>query len=247
MKAIKLLIYKIFGLKTYLQIVSRIYICLVSLGYGKKKYPEIHHLKNVVKPGFHCIDIGANLGYFSYFMSKYAGKTGKIYSVEPIPLFGEIWTKNVGRTKMQNSTLFPYALGAEETSVQMGMPVVEGTVHHGMTKVIETANNNYEQTFNVTMKVPDELFKDIERLDFLKIDVEGYEHNVFANMKQTLTKFHPLIQAELGGEENRKECFDILCSLGYKPHILIDGNLQEIPTAEINDHGQDFYWKTSER
>lgn len=242
MRRIKFLIYKIFGLKNYLRIVSRTYIRLISLGYGKSQYPEIHYLKSIIQPGFSCIDIGANLGYFSYFLSKYVGKNGKVYAVEPVPLFGEIWKGNVARTNMNNAELLPYALGGEETTVQMGMPVVEGTVHHGMTKVIENNDSSYEQTFDVTMKIPDELFKNIERIDFLKIDVEGYEHNVFANMRQTLAKHHPMIQAELGGEENRKECFAILTELGYKPNILKNGTLQEISLSEIDAHGQDFYF-----
>ena len=242
MRRIKFLIYKLFGLKTYLRIVSRTYIRLISLGYGKSQYPEIHFLKNIIRPGFFCIDIGANLGYFSYFLSKYVGKNGKVYAVEPVPLFGEIWKSNVTRTSMNNAELLPYALGGEESMVQMGMPVVEGTVHHGMTKVIENSENTYEQTFEVSMKIPDELFKDVERIDFLKIDVEGYEHNVFANMRQTLAKHHPMIQAELGGEENRKECFAILSELGYKPNTIVNGRLQEIPLSEINTHGQDFYF-----
>ena len=51
-----------------------------------------------------------------------------------------------------------------------------------------------------------------------------------------------MIQAELGGEENRKECFAILSELGYKPNILKNGTLQEISLSEIDAHGQDFYF-----
>jgi len=242
MKYIKYLIYKIFGLKTYLQIVSKTYIRLISIGLGKSQYPEIHYLKQIVKPGSHCIDIGANLGYYSYFMSKYAGASGKVYSIEPIPLFGEIWKKNVARTGFNNIELLPYALGAEEKKVTMGMPVIDGTVHHGMTKIIDS-NSQCEKTFEVQMQVPDTLFQNLPKIDFVKIDIEGYEHVAFANMKNLLKRDKPLIQSELGGEENRKECFAILNELGYKPYILQEKQLTEIPVSEINDHGQDFYWK----
>lgn len=243
MKSIKLLIYKIFGLKTYLQIVSRIYIFLTTLGYGKKKYPEIHRLKELIKPGYNCLDIGANLGYYSFFLSKYAGKEGKVFSVEPIPLFGEIWKKNVARTKMNNLELLPYALGAEEKKVQMGMPTVEGTVHHGMTKVIDSKENIYEKTFDVTMQIPDKLFLNLPKINFLKIDIEGYEHIALANMKEFLNRDKPMIQAELGGEENRKASIKILQEIGYKIFIVKNSRFCETSLEESLSIKEDLYFK----
>ena len=243
MNTIKLLLYRLLGLEKYLRIVSRIYIFLMDHNFGKKKYPEIHYLKTIVKPGFHCVDIGANLGYFSYFLSKYAGANGKVFAVEPIPLFGGIWKRNVARTGFNNCQLLPYALGAEEKTVEMGMPTVDGAIHHGMTKVIDNKQqDSFEKTFEVSMKVPDELFSSLEKIDFLKIDIEGYEQYAFAHMKTVLEKHHPLIQAELGGEENRRICCDILFSLGYTPKILDGNTLVSIPASDVNNYKQDLYF-----
>jgi len=49
----------------------------------------------------------------------------------------------------------------------------------------------------------------LPRVDFVKCDVEGYEQYVFENMKETIMKHRPLVQSELGGEQNRKTviCF----------------------------------------
>ncbi|MCQ2958800.1 MAG: FkbM family methyltransferase [Bacteroidales bacterium] len=241
MKQIKLLLYRLLGLKNYLRLISRIYIILIECGFGKKKYPEIHYLKTIIKPDFHCIDIGANLGYFSYFMSKYAGKSGKVYSVEPIPLFGEIFKRNVAKNNTPNITLLPYALGAEEKNVKMGMPLVDKAVHHGMTKVIET-EGKYEKTFDVAMKIPDNLFTSLEKIDFLKIDVEGYEHIVLSNMKNFLKRDLPIIEAELGGTANRKESISILTDLGYKIFILKNNKLCETNSTECLSYTEDLYF-----
>ncbi|MDD4149846.1 MAG: hypothetical protein PHE33_07440, partial [Bacteroidales bacterium] len=62
MKIFRVILYKIFGLKVYLKIVSKLYIKYISCGFGKDKYPELHYLNSIIKPGFVCIDIGANLG-----------------------------------------------------------------------------------------------------------------------------------------------------------------------------------------
>lgn len=242
MKFIKLLLYKIFGLKTYLRIVSKIYILSVKAGFGKAKYPELFFLKSIIKPGFTCIDIGANMGYYSVFLSKYASENGKVFAVEPVPLFAQIWSKNVKGLK--NIELFNCALGAEETNVEMGMPFINGVVHHGMTKIVTDQTSNYEEKFNVQMKNPDKLFGGIKKIDFIKIDVEGYESIVFENMTETLKKHMPLIQSELSGQENRQKVIELLKPLGYITHILKNGMLNIASDNDILNYNGDFYFKT---
>ena len=70
MKAIKRFLYKTLGLKSYLKLVSRTYISGINAGLWKDNYPELHHLKNIVQKGDVCIDIGANMGYYSYLDRK---------------------------------------------------------------------------------------------------------------------------------------------------------------------------------
>jgi len=242
MKFFKLVFYKIFGLKAYLKLVSKVYIKYINNGFGKEKYPEIHYLKSIIKPGFTCIDIGANLGYYSYFMVKLAGKTGKVYAVEPIPLFSEIWKRNLQKLKTVNLKLFPFALGDSEKIVEMGMPAVDGVVHHGMTKVIDDEETNFEKKFSVEMKNPDILFENIEKVDFIKVDVEGYESEVFSNMIQTVIKHRPLIQSELSGVENRSKCISILAEIDYKPYILKNDELILADDNVVKDYNGDFYF-----
>lgn len=242
MNAIRIVLYKILGLKTYLKLVSNIYIRLVKAGFLKKGYPELFHLHEIIKPDYYCIDIGANLGYYSVKLSEIVGNNGKIYAVEPIPMFNEIWKSNIRLSKYKNLELLPYALGEKEQIVQMGIPVRAGVLHHGMTKIVETAEENYIKYFDVEMKNPDDLFINLERLDFIKCDIEGYEHVVFSNIKKTLEKFKPIIQSELGGQDNRRKVFETLISLGYTPKLLDNGSLIDVSENDILTKEQDFYF-----
>jgi FkbM family methyltransferase len=228
MTAVKKILYKILGLKSYLKLISKTYICGINAGLWKNSYPELHHLKNIIRKGDICIDIGANMGYYSYFLSKYSGKTGKVYAVEPIKLFGEILKKNVNHKKKDNFIIYPYALGEKEQIVQMGVPVIDGVLHHGMTKVISEKNKDFEKVFDVEMRVPDDLFSGIEKIDFIKVDIEGYEHLVFSNMTNTIKRCSPIIQSELSGTENRKSVINLLTSIGYKTYVLDNKNFKEI-------------------
>lgn len=218
------------------------YLCMVRRGFLKKQYPELFYLRELVKKGDYCIDIGANLGYYSTFLSDIVGNEGKICAVEPIPLFGEIWKRNVKRSKINNLELFPFALGKEEQIVKMGIPEKNGVLHHGMTKIASTADDNYIQYFDVQMKNPDIIFGDLPRLNFIKCDVEGYEHVVFSNMQEVIKKHKPIIQSELGGNENRRTVIDILKNLGYSVHLLKDNKLISVGENEISSAAQDFYF-----
>jgi len=217
---------------------------LVGSGMMQKKYPELFFLKKIIRPGFTCLDIGANLGYYSTFLSRLVGAAGKVMAVEPVPLFQEIWKENVKASGLANLTMWPYALGGQNTRIQMGTPERNGLLHHGMTKIMSSAQDNYARTYEVEMKIPDELFMNLNRLDFVKCDVEGYEYEVFRNMQETLRKFKPLIQTELNGTENRQQVKDLLTAIGYETYIL-SPNQTLLPCNNVllKDHGGDFYFK----
>ncbi len=210
----------------------------------QKKYPELFFLKKIIQPGFTCIDIGANLGYYSTFLSRLVGPKGKVLAVEPINAFRKIWKKNVKLSGIANLSMWPYALGGENTWVEMGTPERDGLLHHGMTKIMSSAKDNYARKYKVEMKIPDELFINLNRLDFVKCDVEGYEFEVFRNMQETLRKFKPLIQTELNGKENREQVCQLLTGLGYEIYIL-GQNQTLIPGDEesLSTHQGDFYFK----
>ncbi len=243
MKLVKKILLGILGIEGYIKLASRVYIWLVLHGFLRKKYPELFYLEQIVKPGSVVIDIGANLGYYSVKLSKLAGENGKVYAVEPIQMFYNVWKNNVKNSGFDNLQLCPYALGSETKTVQMGMPEKEGLLHHGMTKITSLAQEKYVQLFDVQMRNPDELFNDLTKLDFVKCDVEGYESEVFSNMKSTLKKFLPIVQSELSGKENRIKVIAIFTELGYKANILDDSNTL-IPVDEvlINHSQKDFYF-----
>ncbi|QHL88356.1 FkbM family methyltransferase [Nibribacter ruber] len=249
MKFFRKLLVKALGFEGYLRLVSRMYIIMVGSGRGQAKYPELFFLRRIIRPGYTCLDIGANLGYYSTFLSKLAGPTGQVLAVEPVPLFGRIWQDNVKASGVDNLTLLPFALGGENTTIEMGTPLRDGLVHHGMTKIASSAQEQYAQTYEVEMRVPDELFADLEQLHFIKCDVEGYEHQVFAHLQETIKKHKPLIQTELNGAENRKKVVEILTGLGYGVYTLSpQRTLSVCAPYEIDSYqGGDFYFKPNKQ
>lgn len=234
--------HRLLGLQTYLRIVSYCYIRAINAGCWKQKYPELFYLKKIIKPGFVCIDIGANLGYYSNQLAKLVGNSGKVYAVEPIPLFANIWKKNCKPHTNYHVALLPYALGEKTANVRMGIPVVNGRLHHGMTKISSLAQEEYAEFYSVPMENPDLLFAHLSALNFIKCDVEGYESEVFKHFTKTIQAYKPIIQTELSGQENRLTVIELLTSMGYTLHILQHNAMKKITVEEAMDKEQDFYF-----
>lgn len=244
-KKIRSLLLKWLGTESYLGLVSSAYIRLIKAGFLKGKYPELYYLAEVVKPGFVCVDIGANVGYYSVFLSKQAGREGKVYAVEPVPLFANIFKRNVKTFALDNITLYPYALGEEVKTVTLGTPVLDGVFRHGLTRILDQTETDSSLTYEAQMQIPDELFASLPKIDFIKCDVEGYEVHLFPHMIKTLSKFKPLIQIEITGIKNRSEIIALLKPIGYRPYGLIHDKLELLEDEKaLHYNGGDFYFKT---
>ncbi|MCH2236113.1 MAG: FkbM family methyltransferase [Crocinitomicaceae bacterium] len=251
MKFIRKILVKLFGLKGYLKIVSKIYIKFIRLGFYKEKYAELHFTKEIVKPDSVVIDIGSNLGYYATLIGKTVRNEGKLIGVEPIPLFAEIWKSNMKSISSPNIILEQCALGSEpQDEVKMSIPIVDGVVRHGLTK-IDSSENTHEsmQSYTVQMRVGDEIVtsNNLQKIDYIKCDVEGYEQYVIPSLKSSIEKFKPLFQIELGGKENRQKVVEFLGNLGYEKFILSNGKLNRFPEENLFKLNQDFYFVHSSK
>ena len=235
----------ILGDEKYLHLVSRVFLKLYHLKLINKKYPELYLLRNFVKEGSICIDIGANLGYYSIPMAELSGALGKVYAVEPVPLFRKILSYNLKRYRLtERVEIIAYALGDKDNeTLTMGTPSVDGLTHFGYTKVLSEESKKIKSVYLVKSFTPETLFKDLHQLQFIKCDVEGYENHVIPHFENIIKKFRPVLQIEICSEENRKLIFKMLKELGYK--VFYFGN-EKLNPIELNSASQiekcDFYF-----
>jgi len=242
MVKIKQILYKILGVKNYLIVVSRMFFISYSLGLLKKdKTFDCHYfIRNLIRKGDYVIDIGANLGYYSRLFAGLVGPCGKVFSVEPVSLFRKILKINTSGYK--NTTIIPYALGSEDNkSILMGIPKSNKYLRHGLTRVLDTNENEpFEFTFNEKMVTPASLFGNLERCDYIKCDVEGYEIHIIPQLEFLLKPFQPIIQIEVE-QVNRKLIDDFLSSLSYVAFYLKDELLYRIGENQEAVEGDFFY------
>jgi FkbM family methyltransferase len=240
MNLIKRTLFKIFGLKNYLKIVSSAFFFLYRTNLLKNNPAIQHHyfVKKLIREGDYIIDIGANLGYYSAIFASLTGDKGRVYSVEPVEPFREVLKRNT--KKFSNVEIIPYALGSEnDVTVKMGIPAGNRYLSHGRTQIMD---EDFESkfTFDVTIMNPNQVFGSFKKLDYIKCDIEGYEGIVIPEMMPVISKFLPVIQIETSGEAKEK-ITGLLSELGYRTYNLVDFRL--IPESEnkVKPYGDIFY------
>lgn len=243
-KKLRALMRKTLGTERYLSLVSQVYIRMIKAGLMRNKYPELFYIQQIVKPGDTCVDIGANVGYYSTMLSRVVGSEGKVLAVEPVKLFQDIFETNMRRFNCTNVSLLPVALGGAKGTITMGTPVIDGVFRHGLTHVVEPGEDiSNLHTYSVEMQTPDALFASLTRLDFMKCDVEGYEVILMPYFTNILSKFKPNIQIELGSADHRQAIIELLAPLGYKPYKLLQNQLIALPLTEAITYDKgDFYF-----
>lgn len=153
-----------------------------SLFAGQNKiadHGEFKLLSTYVSQGSTVCDVGANIGSHSIVAATLAGPTGKVFTFEPSPRFADFINRNITCNNFQDRViLFPIAVGESEAMVHLNEDVADDSTNN-----ISSSGTAVQQR-----RLDDCIPGEISSIDFLKIDVEGYEENVLAGAQKTLSK-----------------------------------------------------------
>lgn len=222
--------FKVLGLENYLHFTQSFFFILYRSGMLKSNDTYKHHYfdREIINKGDTVIDIGANLGYYTKLFSNWIGNTGKIYAVEPIDIYNKI---NKSNNKNQKNIVFlPFALGLEEKEVELVTSLNNGAYSTGLPHVYEEGRDGklekQDFRFKAMMKIPSKLFADIEHIDFVKCDIEGYEFLVLNEMKSLIEYHKPIVQVEVWGQ-NEIDVLNLFKELNYKAYKVENMKLTE--------------------
>ncbi|MCC8146897.1 MAG: FkbM family methyltransferase [Bacteroidales bacterium] len=245
--SVKRFIFRNAGMENYLRMMQRGYFFAYRTGFLKNipEYAYHYYVKSLIHKEDVIIDIGANLGYYSILFAQWASE-GKVYSIEPIVIYNKIFKEKA--KKYSNITLYPYALGTEEKKVELVSSPQTGYLNTGLPHVYDPARDGelekQEYRFEVEMKIASRLFHNLEKLDYIKCDIEGFEYIVLSDMKDIIAKHRPKVQVEIW-PDHQKELFDMFDELNYKPYKLMNGRL-ELQDKDKVSIGGDFIFLPEE-
>ena len=218
------ILYRLLSLENYLRVVSRMFFLYRAFGLGRggRALEYVYHLPQLVKQGDKVIDIGANLGYYTCPLADLVGEGGRVYAVEPVPVIFSVLKRNVG--KRRNVELLNYALGEQERTIEMANDSVASVGYFGTGRnfVSEGELSKDAVRFTAQMKRGSELFGGMEKIDFIKCDIEGYERVVLPELRPLIENFHPTVLVETDGE-SRQQIIRMFTELGYSAYMLVGG------------------------
>lgn len=183
------------------------YIQKTQLGGGFYEETELRNIEAAFPKGGVFLDIGSNTGQHAVFVAKFCGAS-KVIVVEPIPEATAIIRENIKLNHLQ-SIVDMSALGVAlgESGGRMGYSSFLDNL--GGTILKESKSGT------VRVESGDVLLRG-RRVDFIKIDTEGYEMKVLAGLEETILANRPKIFIEVD-KSNVPSFLEMMDRLGYEP------------------------------
>ncbi len=182
-----------------------------------EKHPTRIFLK-LTNPGDCVVDVGANIGYYSVLAASRIGSAGKIFAFEPVLSIYQRLLENVSELK----NIKPEKVACGNTTGEIKIYVADDTCSAG-SRISQPIENHPLKIETVPIiKLDNELMG--EKVDLLKIDVEGYETEVLRGAVK-LIRTNPQIKIfieiskkllEMAGS-SPEEIFNLLTGLGLQP------------------------------
>ncbi|MEE4144284.1 MAG: FkbM family methyltransferase [Halieaceae bacterium] len=166
--------------------------------YGAFEKPLLFFLRDarnrlrVEKPVF--VDIGANVGQHSLFMSAHGMQ---VHAFEPFARVREQFMRQVQANRLDNVRVHPVGLSNENTRSKFFAPTgTNAGIGSFDANSVDKGNVNIGE---LQLARGDDYFPrhGIDRIDLLKIDVEGYEKRVLEGLRKSLERERPIIVCEI--------------------------------------------------
>lgn len=187
---------------------------------------EIYNFSENISGHFTILDCGANIGVATlYFKKKYPN--ARVISFEPDTASFEILKKNAEGNQLSNVLLKNEAVWIDNNGVYFNSG-------NDMGSRIGTASDG------ITNSIKSHRLKDIlnneEKIDFLKLDIEGAESEVIEDCKEVLYKIDKLFieyHSTPGEKQQFASILNILTTNGFRYYIKEDCNLSNSPFLKV--------------
>jgi FkbM family methyltransferase len=146
-------------------------------------------LEPFINEGDVVVDVGANLGFMTALLSSLCGPAGRVYSFEPSPTVFSKLEAVVARNNLQNVSVHNLGCGS-----QAGEMVLHLTEPSGNASLRGRDSGKKTRTQKVEIVVLDDFMgENLKRLNFLKVDTEGFEDSVLRGAAGLLKRLKPVV------------------------------------------------------
>jgi FkbM family methyltransferase len=175
---------------------------------------EVECWRGLIRPGAVVADVGANLGLFTLLAARSAGPEGHVHSFEPDPANASALARSVKANGYGTVTIHRAAV-AEACGT---IPLYLRAEHRGDHRIYRppTREGGERRAIEVPAVTLDSLFGAEQRLDAVKLDIQGAEGRAIAGMGRTLDASPGLVLMFEFWPEGLRQC-------GTDPRALLEG------------------------
>lgn len=177
-------------------------------------------LKRHTPPGGTCLDVGANLGFFTLMLARHVGPRGQVVAVEANPALAQRITTDAARNGFSHVTVIeqPIHVRAEPVTFYIASAPGKSSLLAGHVAAPL-------QTLTLTATTIDAIAQAQHwtRLDVIKLDIEGNDCNALLGARETLARFRPAVVFEYWYTTppgTARAAFALLDDLGYRVTVL---------------------------
>lgn len=202
--------------------------------FRNEKAKEVQFLEKFIPPGGTIFDIGAEFGQYAKAFAKIHNNSCTVYSFEPFDYSRDILKKVV--KKFKNVKIFSNAFLDKNTETKIYIPIKNsGKFGPGLVSVINQGNKNYVTQIIKTETLDSfAIKKNIKKIDFIKIDIEGAELLVFQGGIKSISDFRPIILCEINEKFMKKanlkvdDIFEFFFKLNYESFIFTNNQFTKV-------------------
>lgn len=161
---------------------------------GFHEFREFIFLHHFLTKEMVFVDVGSNQGEYSLFAAKRLTQ-GKVIAFEPLPSIRYVLNENIKLNRFNNILVFDCGLSDHESTLLIHE--IEN-VHEGLA-TFYPGDRQSKSTFNVPLTSLDNIFETMKlnRLDFIKIDIEGGELKALKGASTVIQKYRPVLMVEI--------------------------------------------------
>lgn len=190
--------------------------------------PEILALiKKIVKKDDICIDVGANIADTALFISSIVGNAGRVICYEPIKSLVEQIRLSKDLNNFTNLTIINKALGNKKEI----KTIYKNPINIGGSSLVSDNKDFDTEIIEISDGVE---LQHLDRVDFIKIDVEGYEWEAIQALKKIIQRFKPKLIFEFTIEAHGEGKIEILYFLQKENYSLFDIEENQKEIIDIN-------------
>lgn len=189
--------------------------------------------RKLLNEGDVAMDVGAHVGYFSLLFSHRVGKTGRVISIEPQPYNADRLLRNLVLNGYTNVCLFLALAGGDDRRQMLPHQTWRNTSDLSLVNAYSTHAGIAYSSSMLRLETIFEAMK-LSRVRLLKVDVEGYEHEVLEGLGSRLGSIDNIIVEVLGDMKSYSSnlALSLLRSEGYGLY-QVDGSPWDFNCAPL--------------